>query len=154
MIIYFTGQPSAGKSTLAQAINNNDVFPYSKPIVIDGDQLRDLTDNKDYSEKGRRRNLEVAHSIALFLVKMGYTPIIAMVSPFRDLREALKLKARVVEFHVETTKKRERDHFKVKDYERPLEDYHYVNTDHSLQFCVHQVKTAIYNAYNQNPQES
>ena len=151
MIIYFTGQPSAGKTTLANAINNNSVFPYSRPIVLDGDELREMTSNKDYSEAGRRRNLEVAHAIALFLVKIGYVPIIAMVSPFRDLREQLKARTTVVEFHVETSSKRERHHFHVSGYQPPLDNFTYINTDVALQNCVAIIKKTIHNAYNKTP---
>lgn len=154
MIIYFTGQPSAGKTTLAKAINTYDVFPYSKPIIVDGDDLRELTGNKDYSEAGRRRNLEVAHSIALFLVKIGYTPIIAMVSPFRDIREELKSRTKVVEFHVETTHKRERHHFHVEGYQAPLHNFTYINSDLPLSQCVSLIKKTIQNAYNQSKKES
>ena len=48
MIIWLTGQPGSGKTTLCKQMMLNmgsDVFH------IDGDDLRDLFDNKDYSEK-------------------------------------------------------------------------------------------------------
>ena len=57
MILWFTGQPGSGKTTLCkemkiqlQKLNISE----EKIFHIDGDDLRDLINNKDYSEKGRR----------------------------------------------------------------------------------------------------
>ena len=49
MIIVLFGQPHSGKTTLAKQ------FPSSR--TIDGDELRELFANKDYSKEGRIRNL-------------------------------------------------------------------------------------------------
>jgi len=55
MIIWLTGQPGSGKTTICKRIL------WDKPGVfhIDGDDLRDLFENKDYSETGRRKNVEI-----------------------------------------------------------------------------------------------
>ena len=55
MIYWLTGQPGAGKTTLAN--NLKDYIP--KSIHIDGDDMRELFDNKDYSKKGRMKNIEL-----------------------------------------------------------------------------------------------
>ena len=54
MILWFTGQPGSGKTTLCkemkiqlQKLNISE----EKIFHIDGDDLRDLINNKDYSEK-------------------------------------------------------------------------------------------------------
>ena len=55
MIIWFTGQPGSGKTTLANATikallkDNADL----KTINLDGDDLRLINKNKDYSKEGR-----------------------------------------------------------------------------------------------------
>ena len=52
MIIWLTGQPGSGKTTICKEIlelKDNRIFH------IDGDDLRDLFENKDYSEQGRRK---------------------------------------------------------------------------------------------------
>ena len=51
-VIWFTGQPGAGKTTLAKELIRK--LSNEKVIHIDGDDLRDVLDNKDYSERGRR----------------------------------------------------------------------------------------------------
>ena len=53
MIIWLTGQPGSGKTTLANQLiksltqNNKNI----KILNIDGDDLRALNKNKDYSKK-------------------------------------------------------------------------------------------------------
>ena len=61
MIYWFTGQPGHGKTVLAKElikILNNGAFH------IDGDHLRGIFDNKDYSESGRRKNIDLAQKIS------------------------------------------------------------------------------------------
>ena len=117
MIYYFTGQPGAGKTTLA-------VLSYDDGCIhIDGDDIRDIFNNKDYSEEGRKQNIRRAHDIAQFMDAKGYTVIISLVSPYRELRDELKSKTNVVEIYVHTTEIRGREHYHVKDYEPPIKDF-------------------------------
>ena len=59
MIYNLIGQPHSGKSTLAVHLKNAlDINnPLRKAFIVDGDFLRKLLNNKDYSEKGRRDNI-------------------------------------------------------------------------------------------------
>jgi adenylylsulfate kinase len=109
MIIWLTGQPGSGKTTLCERMMLNmgsDVFH------IDGDDLRDLFDNKDYSEVGRRKN------------------IVSLVSPYKDQRDKFKLKMgnNLIEVYVHTTEIRGRESFFVQDYEPPTENYIDIDT--------------------------
>ncbi len=61
-VIWLTGQPGAGKTTLAKEMVRR--FNNDKVINIDGDDLRDVLDNKDYSERGRRKNIQFAIDMA------------------------------------------------------------------------------------------
>jgi adenylylsulfate kinase-like enzyme len=115
MIINLTGQAGAGKTTIAKELLK--LIPNS--INIDGDELREIFDNKDYSENGRRNNINNAYNIALFLKHKGYTPIISLISPYKDLRENLKLKTDVLECYVFTDEIRGRENFHVSNYEKP-----------------------------------
>ena len=54
MIYWFTGQPGAGKTTLALEL----IKHLSNPIHIDGDNLRDILKNYDYTDSGRKNNIE------------------------------------------------------------------------------------------------
>ena len=47
MILWFTGQPGSGKTTLCNEVIKR---VSEKVIHIDGDDIREVLDNKDYSE--------------------------------------------------------------------------------------------------------
>ena len=74
MIIWFTGQPGSGKTTLANELilNLKRDFPDKKLINIDGDDLRNISKNQDYSKEGRIRNISTAISIMRFLCNKNY----------------------------------------------------------------------------------
>ena len=139
MIIHLIGQPGSGKSTLANELKHE----VEHPVIIDGDDLREIFKNKDYSEEGRRRNLTNAYNIARFLDAKGFTPILAMVSPYEDLREELKANSEVKEIYLSTTQIRGREGFFVPNYAAPQKEYLQVNTDLSLDECVTQIKQHI-----------
>jgi adenylylsulfate kinase len=126
MIIWLTGQPGSGKTTICKRIL------WDKPGVfhIDGDDLRDLFDNKDYSETGRRKNIELAQQIAQYLHKKGSDVVVSLVSPYKDQRDKFKEKMgdNLVEVYIHTTDVRGREDFFVKEYEAPTEKYLSIDT--------------------------
>jgi adenylylsulfate kinase-like enzyme len=125
MIFWFTGQPGSGKTTLAhkliEHLNNTNTFH------VDGDDLRDVFNNKDYSEWGRRKNVERAQDIAQFLNSKGDV-VVSLVSPFKDQRDRFKGVVDVTEIYVHTTEERGREHFHVSDYQPPSNNFIDVDT--------------------------
>ena len=121
MILYIIGQPASGKTTLANNLLTH--FGKENTIIIDGDDLRDIFQNKDYSELGRRKNIERAQDIAQFLDKKGFTVLVSLVSPYKNQREDFKNREDVVEIYVHTTEDRGRNQFHVENYEPPTENY-------------------------------
>jgi adenylylsulfate kinase len=126
MIYWLTGQPGAGKTTLANYFYKH--FPLLSVIHIDGDDLRDMFDNKDYSEFGRRKNIERAQDIALFMSNKGYNVIVSLVSPYKDQRDSFKNKTKVVEIYVHTNEDRGRNNYHVVNYEPPTSDFIDIDT--------------------------
>lgn len=126
MIYYIVGQPHAGKTTLSKLLKQH-LYPQNI-IQIDGDDLRDIFQNKDYSEEGRRNNIKRAQDIAMFLNAKGIDVIISLVSPYKDLRDDLKGKSDVTEIYVHTDDIRGRENFHVENYEKPTENYIDIDT--------------------------
>ena len=127
MIYWFTGQPGAGKTVLSQMLHN---YLVKRPFLIDGDDMRELFSNKDYSIKGRVDNVGTAQRIAHYLHNQNQDVIVALVSPYIDQREEFKklLGNNIIEFYVHTSKVRERDHFKAIAYIPPIENFVEINT--------------------------
>ena len=128
--IWLTGQPASGKTTLANLIlerlsQDNDEQSY---FNIDGDDLRDLFQNKDYSKKGRQANIRLGMSIAAYLINKGCIPIVSLVSPYRDLREEFKSQYKVLEVYLHTTEIRGKEKFFVENYEPPKDNFLNIDT--------------------------
>lgn len=127
MIYWFTGQPGSGKTTLANELvthlTNKGIFVHH----IDGDDLRDIFNNKDYSEWGRRKNVERAQDIALYL-NSKCDVVVSLVSPFKDQRDFFKDMVDVKEFYVHTTDRRGRENYHVSDYESPTSNFIDIDT--------------------------
>ena len=126
MIYWLTGQPGAGKTTLAKHLANH--FENNNVIHIDGDDLRDIFQNKDYSEVGRRKNIERAQDIARFMCAKGFNVIVSLVSPYKDQRDQFKETNEVIEVYVHTTDERGREGFHVSNYEKPTDNFVEIDT--------------------------
>lgn len=127
MIYWFTGQPAAGKTTLAKHLISY-LSNTEKVIHIDGDDLRDIFKNKDYSEIGRRKNIKRAQDIARFMNEKGYSVVVSLVSPYKNQRDEFKENNEVIEIYVQTSEIRGRENFHVSDYEPPTENFIEINT--------------------------
>ena len=146
MVLWFTGQPGSGKTTLANEIQGRPVYlktfgdkSYDKVIHIDGDDLREIIHNKDYSEQGRRENIKLAMNMARFLDDKGYLVIVSMVSPYRDQREELKKERNVVELYLHTTEIRGKEKYFVDNYESPVDNFIDIDTDKPIEECVNEI---------------
>ena len=131
MIYNICGQPHSGKTTLANYLKkvlevNN---PKKKVFIVDGDVLRKILNNKDYSEKGRRDNIHQAYSIAKYLNETdNFDVILALVSPFKAQRDLFRFATDCIEIFVHTTNIRGKENFHVENYEKPNFDYIDIDT--------------------------
>ena len=68
MICWLTGQPGSGKTTLANSLIEHlkKENPDISIINLDGDDLRNINKNKDYSKEGRIKNISTAISLYSF----------------------------------------------------------------------------------------
>jgi adenylylsulfate kinase-like enzyme len=126
MIIWLTGQPGSGKTTIAKLLSN---LYSNKSVIVDGDDIREIFNNKDYSENGRRKNIDLAQKIAKFTHIKGNIAIVSLVSPYKDQRDEFKLEMGkdLIEVYVHTTDIRGRENFHVENYQPPTE--HFIDID-------------------------
>lgn len=127
MIIVLFGQPHSGKTTLAERLEFENLYD----IHIDGDKLREVFNNKDFSREGRLINLQKASDIAAFLNGMSYDVVMSVVFPYKEARDYLNnLVPNVKWIYLTYTNPRGREDFHVADFEEPeLENFMQINTD-------------------------
>lgn len=126
MIIWLTGQPGSGKTTLANQLMKEIkiINPKIKSINLDGDDLRIINKNKDYSKEGRIKNISTAISIMRFLANKNYICVVSIVAPYKFLRDELKNDFSFLEVYLHTTEIRGREEFFAEDYEIPTDPKH------------------------------
>lgn len=138
-IFWFTGQAGAGKTELAKILktrlnreqtivqhnySTNGVTgvhtPNKKFVIIDGDDIRELYKNTDYSVEGRKANVDFVQKMCLFLKKNNIVPIVCMVSPFAEQRRAFLEEENGIEIYVHCNEIRGRENYHIDYYEKPV----------------------------------
>ena len=141
MIYLFIGQPGSGKTTLAKMLKD---YLGEDTFHIDGDDMRILFPNTDYTKEGRIKNIEKAFDIVRYLNAKSKSVVISMVAPYRELREKLKNDCEVSEVYLYTTKERGRESFFVSNFEKPLIQYNLVCTDGNTTETFEKIKKVLY----------
>ncbi len=104
--IWFTGLPSAGKTTLAHALAKRLADEgYERIEVLDGDVAREhLTKGLGFSPEDRSENVRRIGWVASLLARNGVIVLASVISPYRADRDHLREihEGRFVEVHVAT----------------------------------------------------
>jgi adenylylsulfate kinase-like enzyme len=149
MIIVLFGQPHSGKSTLAEELIQSEIFDYA--VNIDGDRLRDLFANKDFSREGRIKNLNRASDTAVFLDSIGTNAILSLVYPYQEARDYLNGLSKDVHWvYLTYTEERGREKNHVKDFEIPEKGsmLELDTTDSAVKECIQSIQTYVkYNRF-------
>ncbi len=86
MVIWITGLPSSGKTTLAQQL----VILFEKNRIpcehIDSDQIRKVFSNTGYSKSARNEHTKMVGYWASRLEHFGVVPIVSLISPYEESR--------------------------------------------------------------------
>jgi len=93
MVIWITGLSGAGKTTLAKEIVNQLATENKEPILLDGDQLREIfvdSTNQAISAHDRSSRLTLAlkySGLARLLSRQGFWVIVATISLFKEVHD-------------------------------------------------------------------
>jgi bifunctional enzyme CysN/CysC len=86
-VVWLTGLPASGKSTLARALERRLFGNGGSPILLDGDTLRaGLNSDLGFSPQDRSENIRRLAETAAHLARNGHIAIVAAVSPSREDR--------------------------------------------------------------------
>lgn len=102
-VVWFTGLPSSGKSTLARSLADRLRGTSVPAVVLDGDEVRlALEPAPDYSLQGRERFYETLARLAALLARQDLVVLVAATAHRRAYRErARELAPRYLEVFVD-----------------------------------------------------
>jgi len=93
-VVWLTGLPAAGKSTLAMRLERRLFDAGLQAYVLDGDNLRaGLCRDLGFSRDDRRENVRRASEVAALFADAGIVAIAAFISPDRAERERARMAA-------------------------------------------------------------
>jgi bifunctional enzyme CysN/CysC len=82
-VVWMTGLPSSGKSTIAHALEQRLVGSGQPAYVLDGDNLRHgLNGDLGFSDEDRTENVRRTAHVARLFADAGVVAIVSLVSPF------------------------------------------------------------------------
>ena len=155
MIVVFIGQPCSGKTTLAKEFQKK-IFHNSTAPIIDGDDIRVIFNNTDYSKEGRIKNLNRISDISTFLASKYHDVIVSAIYPFIEAREYLESIStqKILWVYLKYNGVRGRENFHV-EFETPsieIKNLMMLNTSSiSIEDCVSMVYKFYSNFYYDTP---
>ncbi len=104
VVVWFTGLPASGKSTLAAAVRDRLCATHSC-VVLDSDEMRDVLGIHGYDEAERDRFYAALGRLAVMLARQGHVVLVAATAPRRAYRDTVRGAApHFVEVHVATSR--------------------------------------------------
>ena len=86
-IIWFTGLPASGKSTLARRVHAHFAATGRVSALLDGDELRNILGFQSYAAEERERFYRSLGQLAALLANQGIVVLVAATAPRRQDRD-------------------------------------------------------------------
>lgn len=94
-VVWLTGLPSSGKTTIARILENRLRDGGLKVELLDGDDVRKwLSPEAGFTREDRERHLKRVAHVSRLLARNGVAVLASFVSPYRNVREEVR---RIVE---------------------------------------------------------
>lgn len=87
IVYWITGLSGAGKTTLGQLLYRDQKAKKENVAILDGDELREIINNKDYSGEGRKQVAKQYSRMCKMLSDQGIDVIICTISMYDEVRE-------------------------------------------------------------------
>lgn len=105
-VLWFTGISGAGKSTIANLVEQKLLAAGRHTYLLDGDNIRHgLNSDLGFTDQDRAENIRRIAEVAKLMTDAGLIVLTAFISPFRKEREmarALFAPGEFIEIHVDT----------------------------------------------------
>lgn len=105
-VLWFTGLSGAGKSTISNRVEARLLAHARHSYLLDGDNLRHrLNRDLGFGEADRAENVRRVGEVARLMVDAGLIVLVALISPFRAQRLAVRQRfdaGEFIEIHVDT----------------------------------------------------
>ncbi|MEV4971915.1 adenylyl-sulfate kinase [Streptomyces scopuliridis] len=89
--VWLTGLPSAGKTTIANALADRLRAEGHRVEVLDGDEIREfLSAGLGFSREDRHTNVQRIGFVAELLASNGVKALVPVIAPYADSREAVR----------------------------------------------------------------
>lgn len=91
VVLWFTGLPSSGKSTIAHVVEERLHSMGCRTFVFDGDNVRHgLCSDLCFSKEDRTENIRRIGEMTKLFIEAGIIALTAFISPFHDDRQRVK----------------------------------------------------------------
>ncbi len=91
VILWFTGLPSSGKSTIANEVSWKLYQLKKLSYVLDGDNIRHgLNSNLGFSPEDRQENIRRIGEVAKLFMDAGFIVLTAFISPYKKDRDRVR----------------------------------------------------------------
>jgi sulfate adenylyltransferase len=91
LVVFFTGLPGSGKTTLAKALADSVESSGRTVTLLDGDEIRTwLSNGLGYSRQDRDTNVLRIGRVAAEIARHGGVTICAAIAPYREARAAVR----------------------------------------------------------------
>jgi adenylylsulfate kinase len=102
-VIWITGLPAAGKTTIGEALTEALKEQNQRVEHLDGDRIRKLFPETGFSKKDRNSHIQRVGYLAGMLERNGVTVVASFISPYREARAFARSQCRnFVEVYLST----------------------------------------------------